>query len=250
VPVRAWRLKIPFIGCWSGLSLDGVITKNKFREHLEPLLEKRRRNQHLTEPGAKNIRDKGEQLINLFVELDKRDLLRSPDEIDFKRIGNVLKNFDEVNRLNATLLKFYKENKGQDRTRTAVLFKDDGGRQYSISVKQLVIQWGWAYCSLCEVMKTMMTELVRFPTKPTGIGEVKLALERSGGLDLSFFDFVDPGVRNSFFHLDFCLAGGDISVPGRREPLKVTELMESAMQIDAIIFPLIGIIQIYINKKD
>ena len=38
-------------------------------------------------------------------------------------IGNVLKNFDEVNRLNATLLKFYKENKGTDRTRTAVPFR-------------------------------------------------------------------------------------------------------------------------------
>jgi hypothetical protein len=229
--------------------LAGVITKNKFREQLEPLLEKQRRNRHLTESGARTIRDKGDQLIRLFAELDKRDMLRAPDGIDFKSIGNVLKNFDEVNRLNATLLKLYRENKGTDRARTAVPFKDDAGRQYSISVKQLVIQWGWAYCSLCEVMKTMMTELIRFPAKPTGIGEVILALERAGGLDLSYFDFVEPRVRNSFFHLDFCQDGGDISISGRREPLKVTELMESTMRIDAIIFPLIVIIQLFIREE-
>jgi len=230
--------------------LTGMMTKNRFREQLEPMLEKQRRKQHLTEPGARLIRDKGEQLIDLFVELDRRDLLRSPDEIDFKSIGNVLKNFDEVNKLNATLLKLYKENKGQDRAPTAIAFKDDSGRQYSISVKQLVIQWGWAYCSLCEVMKTMVTELIRFPAKPTGIGEAILALERAKGLHLAYFDFVEPRVRNSFFHLDFSLDGGDIMITGRREPLKVSDLVESTMRIDAIIFPLIVLIKLFIAKKD
>ena len=230
--------------------MTGIISKMKFKEQLEMVLEKQRRKHHLTESGARIIREKGEQLINLFVELDKRGLLRSPDQIDFKRIGNVLKNFDEVNRLSATLLKLFKEYKGQDRTRAGVPIKDENGKRYSISVKQLVIQWGWAYCALCEVMKTMMTELIRFSTKPTGIGEVILELERFRGLDLSYFDFVDPRVRNSFFHLDFCLDGGEIMIAGRREPLKVADLVESTMRIDAIIFPLIGIIQLFIGKKD
>lgn len=230
--------------------MTGMMTRNKFKERLEPILERQRRKQHLTESGARVIRDKGEQLAALFAELDKRDLLRSPDDIDFKRIGTVLRNFDEVNTLNATLLKLYRQHEGKDRTRSAIPFKDDGGRQYSISVKQLVIQWGWAYCSLCEVMKTMMTELVRFPSKPTGIGEVILALESLGGLELSYFDFVEPRVRNSFFHLDFCLDGADILIPGRREPLKVADLVESTRRIDAMIFPLIVLIQLFINKKD
>jgi hypothetical protein len=227
-----------------------MITRLRFTEQLEPMLETKRRNQRLTEGGAHLIRRKGDQLIRLFAELDRREMLRPPDGIDFKRIGNVLKNFDEVNLLNATLLRLYKESREKDRTRTAVPFRDDGGKQYSISLKQLVIQWGWAYCSLCEVIKTMMTELVRFPTRPTGIGEVIQELERCGGLDLSFFDFVEPGVRNSFFHLDFCLDSGDIMINGRREPLKVAELVERATQIDTIIFPLIGLIQLLINKKD
>jgi len=227
-----------------------MISKLKFKQHLEPIIERQRRKQHLTESGAMVIRQKGDQLIGLFVELDKRGLLKSPDEIDFQSIGNVLKNFDEVNILNATLLKLYKEYKGQERPRTHIPIKDSNGTQYSISVKQLVIQWGWAYCALCEVMKTLMTELIRFPTKPTGIGEVILALERCGGLDLSYFDFVEPRVRNSFFHLDFCQSGGEILIPGRREPLKVADLVESTMRIDAIIYPLIGIIQLLINRPD
>ena len=230
--------------------MTGMISRNRFKEQLEPILEKQRRRQHLTEPGARIIREKGEQLIDLFLELDRRNLLRSPDEIDFERIGTVLKNFDEVNMLNATLLKLFKEHGGRDRSRTAVPFKDDGDKQYSISVKQFVIQWGWAYCSLCEVVKTIMTELIRFPTKPTGIGEVILALESFRGLDLPYFDFVEPRVRNSFFHLDFCLDGQDILIPGRREPLKVSDLVESTTRIDAIIFPLIALIKLFINKKD
>jgi hypothetical protein len=222
----------------------------KFKEQLELVLEKQRRKSHLTESGARIIREKAEQLIDLFVELDKRDLLRSPNQIDFKRIGNVLKNFDEVNILNTTFLKLYKGYKGQTRTRTDVPISDDSGTRYSISIKQFVIQWGWAYCSLCEVMKTMLTEIVQFPAKPTGIGEVIMALEKCKGLDLSFFDFVEPRVRNSFFHLDFSLDGGDIMITGRRTPLKVTDLFESARRIDAIIYPLIGILQLFFNKKD
>jgi hypothetical protein len=228
--------------------LPGLITKNRFREVLEPMLEKRRRTGLLTEAGAAGIRRKGDQLIGLFVELDRRGLLKSPDEIDFQSIGNVLKNFDEVNILNATLLKLYKEYKGLERPRTHVPIMDSNGARYSITVKQFVIQWGWAYCSLCEVMKTIMTELVRFPTKPTGIGEVIAALERSGGLDLSYFDFIEPGVRNAFFHLDFCLRGGEIAIAGRREPLKVADLVESAASIDAILFPMITMIQLFIGK--
>ena len=228
--------------------MPGLITKNRFREVLEPMLEKRRRTGLLTEAGAAGIRRKGDQLIGLFVELDRRGLLKSPDEIDFQSIGNVLKNFDEVNILNATLLKLYKEYKGLERPRTHVPIMDSNGARYSITVKQFVIQWGWAYCSLCEVMKTIMTELVRFPTKPTGIGEVIAALERSGGLDLSYFDFIEPGVRNAFFHLDFCLRGGEIAIAGRREPLKVADLVESAASIDAILFPMITMIQLFIGK--
>ena len=230
--------------------MTGMISRLKFKQHLEPIIERQRRKQHLTESGAMAIRQKGDQLIGLFVELDKRGLLKSPDEIDFQSIGNVLKNFDEVNILNATLLKLYKEYKGQERPRTHIPIKDSNGTQYSISVKQLVIQWGWAYCALCEVMKTLMTELIRFPTKPNGIGEVILALERSGGLDMSYFDFVEPKVRNAFFHLDFCQSGGEIIIAGRREPLKVADLVESTMLIDAIIYPLIGIIQLLIDRPD
>ena len=190
------------------------------------------------------------RLIDLFVELEKRNLLKSPDQIDFKRIGNVLKNFDEVNTLNATLLKLFKGYNGQDGTRTDVPIKDDGGKHYSISVKQFVIQWGWAYCSLCELMKTILTEIIRFPQKPTGIGEVIMALEDFRGLDLSYFDFVEPRVRNSFFHLDFCLDGENILIAGRRTPLKVMQLVEITMRIDAIIFPLIGIIQLFFDRKE
>lgn len=229
--------------------MTGIINKIKFKEQLEMVLEKRRRHQRITEPRARMIREKGEQLINLFVELDKRGLLKPPEKIDFKRIGNVLKNFDEVNILNMTLLKLYRGNKGLDRTHKDVPFKDNNGIQYSISIKQFVIQWGWAYCSLCEVMKTILTEIVQFPTKPSGIGEVIMALENKG-LDLSYFDFVDPKVRNSFFHLDFCLDGEQIIIAGKRTPVKVTDLFESTMQIDAIIYPLIGIIQLIVNKKD
>jgi hypothetical protein len=210
------------------------------------VLERQRRHNHLTESRARIIRQKGEQLIDLFAELDKRDLLRSPAKIDFKRIGNVLKNFDEVNILNATLLKLYK---GHDGTQTDVLLKDNIGTRYSISTKQFVIQWGWAYCSLCEVMKTVLTEIIQFPTKPNGIGEVIMALGDKG-FDPSFFDFVDPKVRNSFFHLDFCLDGGDIVIIGKREPLKVTDLVESTTHIDAIIYPMIGMIQLFFDRKN
>jgi hypothetical protein len=99
-------------------------------------------------------------------------------------------------------------------------------------------------------MKTILTEIIEFPIKPTGIGEVIIALESCKGLDLSYFDFVEPKVRNSFFHLDFCLDGGDIIIAGRRAPLKVMDLVESTMRIDAIIFPLIGIIQLFFDKKE
>jgi hypothetical protein len=232
------------------MSLAGMISKLKFRERLEPTIERRRRKQHLTESGAMAIRQKGDQLIGLFVELDRRGLLKSPDEIDFQSIGNVLQNFDEVNILNAALLKLYKEYKGLERPRTHVPIMDSNGARYSIAVKQFVIQWGWAYCSLCEVMKTVMTGLVRFPQRPTGIGEVIMALERAGGLELSYFDFVDPGLRNAFFHLDFSFDGGEIFIPGRREPLAVAELVESATRIDEVIYPMIALLRLLVSGKD
>lgn len=230
--------------------MPGLLTKNRFRGTLEPMLEKRRRTGLLSEAGAHLVRQKGDQLIALFVELDGRGMLRSPGDIDFKSIGNVLRNFDEVNTMNGAFLKLYREYGRNGRTGHAVPFGDEAGNRYSISRKQLVIQWGWAYCSLCETMKTVMTGLVRFPARPAGIGEVIMALERQGGLDLSFFDFVEPGVRNAFFHLDFSVVGGDIMIPGRREPLTVAELVERATGIDAVIYPMIALLQLLIAGKD
>ena len=226
------------------------ISTNRFREVLEPMLEKRRRTGLLTEAGAAGIRRKGDQLIALFAGLDRRGMLWGHDDIDFKSIGNVLRNFDEVNQLNGALLRLYKGSRGKGGARPAVPFRDDAGNAYALTLEQLVIQWGWAYCSLCEVMKTVMTGLVRFPARPAGIGEVIMALERAGGLELSYFDFVDPGVRNAFFHLDFCLAGGDIIIPGRREPLKVAELVEGATRIDAVIYPMIALLQLLISRTE
>lgn len=230
--------------------MPGPITKNKFRETLEPMLEKRRRSQRLTETGARLIRENGDRLAGLFVELDKKGLLRPADGIDFKSIGNVLRNFDEVNQLNATLLRLYKQSREKDRSNAALPFADESGNRYSLSEKQLVILWGWAYCSLCEVMKTLMTELVRFPEKPNGIGEVIMELERVGGLDLSYFDFVEPRVRNAFFHLDFGLERGAIMIEGRREPLTVAEIVETTTRIDAIIYPMITMLRLYMAKKE
>lgn len=230
--------------------MPGLLTKNKFRETLEPMLEKRRRTGLLTEAGALLVRRKGDQLIGLFAELDGRDMLRRPGDIDFKSIGNVLLNFDEVNTMNGAFLRLYRESREKGRARPSVPFRDDAGNRYSISLKQLVIQWGWAYCSLCETMKTVMTELVLFPARPAGIGEVIMALERLGGLDMAFFDFVEPGVRNAFFHLDFSLDGGDITIPGRREPLTVAELVESATGIDAVMYPMIALLQLLVARKD
>jgi hypothetical protein len=227
----------------------GGLSRNAFRDVLEPMLEKRRRTGLLSEAGAAEIRRKGGELIALFAELDRREMLRSHDDIDFTSIGNVLRNFDEVNQLNGTLLRLYKASREKGRTRPAVPFRDEAGNTYAVSQGQLVIQWGWAYCSLCEVMKTVMTGLVRFPAKPIGIGEVIMALERAGGLEMSYFDFVDPGVRNAFFHLDFCHEGGEIRIAGRREPLAVAELVERATKIDAVVYPMIAMLQMLIGKK-
>ena len=230
--------------------MAGLVTRNRFRETLEPMLEKRRRSRLLTEKGASLIRRKGGQLVDLFAELDKRGLLRPLDEMDFRSIGTVLRNFDEVNTLNDTLLKLYKRSRERDRGRTDVPFRDAADNQYSVSLEQLVIQWGWSYCSLCEVMKTVMCGTVRFPERPSGIGEVIMALERLGGLDLSYFDFVDPGVRNAFFHLDFRRSGGDIIIAGRRKPLKVEELVESASGIDAVVYPIIALMKLLVASKE
>jgi len=232
------------------MALAALITKNRFRETLEPMLEKRRRSQRLTESGARLIRHKGDQLMCLFTGLDQKGLLRPPGEIDFKSIGNVLSNFDEVNQLNATLLRLYKQSLEKDRRNSALPFADGCGNRYSISEKQLVILWGWAYCSLCEVMKTLMAGLVRFPQRPSGIGEVIMALERVGGLDISYFDFVEPGVRNAFFHLDFGLSRGAISIDGRHQPLTVAELVETTKKIDAIIYPMIAMLRLYVGRKE
>jgi len=228
--------------------MAGLISKARFHEQLEIILEKERRSRHMTEPRARLVREKGEQLQNLFVGLDRRDLLRPPGQVDFKRIGNVLKNFVQVNNLNATLMRLYKGHRGQGGMSAGLPFRDDFGKRYAISMEQLVIQWGWAYCALCEVMKTILTEVVVFEKRPTGIGEVILALEAYKGLDLSYFDFVEPRVRNSFFHLDFCLDGEDIIISGMPGALKVDELIESAMRIDTAIFPLMGIIQLYFKS--
>lgn len=230
--------------------MAGGLSTNRFREVLEPMLERRRRTGLLTEAGAAGIRRKGDQLIALFAGLDRCGMLRGHDDIDFKSIGNVLRNFDEVNQLNGALLRLYKGSRGKGGARPAVPFRDEAGNAYVLTLEQLVIQWGWAYCSLCEVMKTVMTGLVRFPQKPTGIGELINALERAGGLELSYFDFVDPGVRNAFFHLDFCLDGGEIAIPGRREPLAVAELVGSATSIDAVIYPMIALLQLLISRTD
>ena len=221
-----------------------------FHSTLEPMLEKRRRFGLISESSALAIRQKGDQLIALFTALDKRGLLHPPAEVDFKSIGNVLRNFDEVSTLNAAFLKLFRESRSKDRSRASIPFKDQSGNACSLSLEQLVIQWGWAYCSLCEVMKTLMAALVLFPHRPAGIGETIMALERLGGLDLSYFDFVDPGVRNSFFHLDFRLDGGDIWIAGRREPLKVEELVERATRIDSVIYPMIALLQLMIGRKE
>ena len=225
------------------------ITRNGYREALEPMLEKRRRQGLVSEASALAIRQKGDQLIALFTALDKKGLLHPTSDIDFRSIGNVLRNFDEVSTLNAAFLRLFRESRAKERPRQAIPFKDASGNACSVSLEQLVIQWGWAYCSLCEVMKTLMAALVRFPQRPAGIGETLLALERLGGLDLSYFDFVDPGVRNSFFHLDFRQDGGDIWIPGRREPLGVEELVERATRIDSVIYPMIALLQLLIGKK-
>lgn len=192
----------------------------------------------------KNIRkfvmERGEELIDLFIQLEKDNMLKRPTVTDFKKINNILRNFREINEFISTLFNLSKGYRGKDRTREDFPIKDDSGNEYSIRISQIVIMIGWIYSSLCEVMKTMLSEVIDFPRCPSGIGDMIRQLKE---YNLTYFSDVETDIRNSFFHLDFELYKGKIFYDSKNKSILVQELFNKAKRLDLSIFPLIGLIK-------
>ena len=191
------------------------------------------------------VMEKGKELIDLYLELEKDNKLKQLAEIEFKKVHNVLKHFDEIEGFLRTLLNLFEGYKGGNRTRKNFPIKDNSGNEYHIRINQIVLIIGWAYCSLCEVMKTMLSEIINFPKKPHGIGDV---IRQLGEYNPAYFSDVETDIRNSFFHLDFEFHGDKILYNGNNKSITVQELFDRLRKLDLLDFTLIGLIMTLEHK--
>ncbi len=213
---------------------------------------------------------KGEDICDLFEELDQKDLLRSISKDKAIELNesfvNSLKNFMEIRNLMLTI-----QNLTQIAERTSIdtiRIRDSKAGVIEFNTKQLAIMWGITYASLCEIIKEYLISVIDFKkvcgSNPSGIGQLITKLKKYGVKNLNYFKDIDPNVRNAFFHLDFKIDGDKIycknnpsiyseegfMVDKRRtkDYIYVYDLLQLLLKSDRSTYPLMGI-SLYLLKK-
>jgi len=189
-----------------------ALNKNEFLEKFNT--EVKRNMSQLSQKEQRYIRDKGNKIIDLLLELENKNFLKDlsrseAQEIQNKKLKNVILNHDHIKRLNQTFIKLV-ENIKQGSPKTEVKLKDKCGNEYKITMNQIVTFLAWTYCSLCEVMLQFLSSIIDFNKmnvrQPTGLGKLIYTLKYKQ-INVAFFEDIDTKVRNSFFHLDFRFSG-------------------------------------------
>lgn len=190
-----------------------MIDKKEFLKILEIGINEHMDNLSIEEKNY--VREKGNKIIDLLIELENKKLLKPmtfADEVQDiqSKLKNVTLNFDHIRNLYLSCYNLVEKNK-QGSPKTEIKLKDELGNEFIISMNQIIIIFAWTYCSLCEVMREWLMLIMDF-TKfkgdypqniPTGIGSLIWSLRGNNVTNISFFDDIDPKVRNSFFHLQF-----------------------------------------------
>ena len=159
-------------------------------------------------------------LFDLIDELNKKGLIKKLNKKEIKeireRIETILRNFDEVKDLYGMLIELVGSSSSYAGG-SGISLKDGSGKEYTISMKQILTVMGLTYGALCEVIKYFLSEVIQFEHKPSGLGSLVKKLERMHVSNLGFFDDLDWKVRNAFFHLDFHIKEGKIYCTNRTE---------------------------------
>lgn len=255
-----------------------MIDKNDFLGFADAMIQKNNQMSQSTPSMRDYTKTKLIQLIDLFIELEKKGLIKrlSTDEKSKiqKEVNDSLQNIADLNKLRADYGSIL-ENRppsGSDR----MTFKDDYGNKLEITMTQYVIHCGITYSALCELMKFILVRIIDFDKiskkEMDGIGTIKQTLKNSG-FPMDFFEYMDNRLRNSFFHMDFVLKNEDngriycdftpeiyssepwSSFPWRKtvdnsqdKYIKIADLLQQDIYTDLSAFALIGF-SIYIMKK-
>jgi len=167
--------------------------------------------------NEKYIRAKGDLLISLINELNKKNLLKELSKADVDTIkseyATALDNLDYITQLSKVGMDLADNSKAPGYSKKIVV-TDQEGVQYNINMGQIVILIGFSYCALCELMKTWLTKIIDFKKvadgkPPSGLRSLINKLKQSK-LDTHFFDDIDTDLRNAFSHLDFRLHKGKV----------------------------------------
>ena len=163
---------------------------------------------------------KGDDFVSLMEELDNKGFLKETSQENLDRINEIcdvsINNFDHVRQLYLTL-QGLRENRREENGEYIIL-NDEFVGEIKFSAKQLVIAWGWAYSSLCEIMRQFLISLIDFEKVncnqrnkiTSGLGSAIWSLKNLGIEKLSFFNDIDTNVRNAFSHFEFRFDGNKI----------------------------------------
>lgn len=184
-----------------------MIDKNEFITNLETGI--RQCMNDLDEVEKDYTRDKGNKIIDMLIELENGNLLKTLNNTEANNIrqelNNPIKNFEYIRNLYLSCHDLVKNS--QISSSNEIKLKDVLGNEYVINGNQIVNIFAWTYCSLCEVIREHLMLIIDLTQlsgrEPTGLGSLIQSLRNKGVTNLSFFDDIDIPVRNSFFHLKF-----------------------------------------------
>jgi hypothetical protein len=180
------------------------------------------------------VRVKGENIFDLFVELESKDMLKSLSRIEAetvsKNLDKSLGNIDHMGKLYVNLINMVESVKDIGNQTVLELF-DKKKNSYKITTNQFVILIGFTFCSLCEFTKLLLSDVIEFDSRPTGLGNLKKQLEDEGIQRLEFFNDLDIDIRNTFFHFDFKIEKDGIHY-GNGKTIKLHELIQLVLKAD------------------
>jgi hypothetical protein len=228
--------------------MTNLIDKTLFLERLEVRLDDP--SNRFYELGKEFVRLKGAQLIHLFQQLEEAQKLKNPQDVNHSNIENILRNFDDINSFMKTLERIFLGYGSIDKNSNEVPIYNYKYEKLSMNTNQWVIYLGWSYLSLCEVMTTMLSEVIKFASVPNGIGDAIGKIRNiNSKMDLSYFNETKKNIRNAFGHISFKFHNEEIIIPKESEPLQLKELLQGTNDIDMAIFVLMGVVQIFFGPK-
>lgn len=190
-----------------------------------------------------------EEVIDLIIECENRDILIIPDEDNIDKIvdkiEDYLKNFQSIREIMNNLKNMYDTMKKRNGTK---LDFRKGRDKYRFLRRHISTELGILYSSLCEVIKGLLCTVIQFKKEIHGIGSLKYQLKKEG-LQHDFFRDIDIDIRNAFSHLDYHFdVDNEVFFIGEsRRKITYEELLEKSYYLDKISFAIQTVLTLTIS---